>query len=88
MIKIDKVYHAIAGFFIGAVAYVVSLDYGASVILAVLIAMISALAIGMFKEFRDKYRNDGQFDWWDVLATVAGSPIGVLLGVLIVKILG
>ena len=88
MIAIDKKYHAIAGFFIGSVAYVASIDYGASVLLGIVVAGFTAGLIGVLKELHDKYYKRSQFDWEDVLATIAGSPIGALLGILIVKILG
>jgi len=65
-IRRDRLYHFICGFIIAAF-FGISLGMKAW-------AVVPALFAGLIKEFIDQWVG-GEFDWWDVLATVLGGLV-------------
>ena len=62
-VRRDRLYHFIVGLIIGAFC---------AMVLHVEWAWWPVLAVAFIKEFIDRW-NDGNFDWVDLLATVAGG---------------
>ena len=66
----DKLYHFIAGFVICIFFSIVNDPYT---------GLGGAIAAGIFKECYDEYKQDGAFDWRDMIATWIGGACGFAL---------
>ena len=80
---IDKVMHALKGFGIFGIAIAIFMHDGTYQMLPLLLyGNLTALVVGLFKEYMFDYLFGGEVEFADVVATMKGSFIGTLIFIL------
>lgn len=46
---------------------------------ALLVGFVTAVTVGLVKEFRDRRETGNMFSWGDVIADLAGAAVGVVI---------
>ncbi len=71
----DKYLHFLACQMISFLTAKIVVPYG----WALLVGFVTAVTVGLVKEFRDRRETGNMFSWGDIIADLAGAVVGVMM---------